>query len=465
MYKRPFRRVAAVSCLGLVGAYAVTLTAFHLAEPGVEFDSIPDNPFVSPVPSGFLWGAATAAHQIEGGNVFNDWARFEAIEGNIADGLPSGTAVDHWNRVAEDTGLLTALGANAYRFSIEWSRLEPREGEWDPGAWAHYEEEVELLLQAGVTPMVTLLHFTLPVWLADRGGLAAPDFADRFERFATEAVRRLGNEVTYWCTVNEPNVQMYQGYVDGVWPPGLDDTEQAAAAFAGALRGHARASAVIKNANPEAKVGAAINLIVFDPARSWWLPDWIAAREADRGFNWAFYDSVKRGAITFRIAGFPEIDEPVAALAGSVDFFGINYYRRNLVRFSPRAPGLVEIFPGPGPLSELGVEIYPEGLLRLIRRGWDRYGLPIIITENGVADSLNELRPDYLRSHVYAVSRAMEEGIPVEGYLHWSLTDNFEWAEGFGARFGLYRVDYETLERIPGPGTEEFQRLGQLLRR
>jgi beta-glucosidase len=336
--KRRFRRVFAVICLGLVGAYAVALASFHLAEPGIEFDAIPRNPVVSPVPSDFLWGAATAAHQIEGGNVHNDWAQFEAVEGHIADGSRSGIAVDHWNRVAEDTGLLTALGANAYRFSIEWSRVEPREGEWDLEAWAHYEEEVALLRQAGVTPMVTLLHFTLPAWLADRGGLTAPDFADRFERFAVEAVRRLGDGVTYWCTVNEPNVQMYQGYVDGVWPPGLDDTDQAAAAFAGALRGHARASAVIKTANPEAKVGAAINLIVFDPARSWWLPDWIAAREADRGFNWAFYDSVKRGAITFRIAGFPEIDEPLAALAGSVDFFGINYYRRNLVRFRPGLP-------------------------------------------------------------------------------------------------------------------------------
>ncbi len=462
---RRLRRTGVVLGLGLVGAYTLALASFELAEPGVVFDSIPINPFVAPIPSAFLWGASTSAHQVEGGNALNDWAGFELVPGNVRGGRTSGAAVDHWNRVAEDVDLLSALGANAYRFSVEWSRVEPREGEWDAAAWEHYREEIALLRQAGVTPMVTLLHFTLPAWLADRGGLTATDFAGRFERFAGEAARRLGGDVTFWCTVNEPNVQMYQGYVEGVWPPGIRDTKQASVAFAGLVRGHARASAAIKEVSPQARVGAAINLIVFDPQRRWWLPDWIAAREADRGFNWAFYDSVKRGAITFHLAGFPEIDEPMVGLAGSADFFGINYYRRNMVRFSPQAPGLVELHQGPGPLSDSGVEIYPEGLLRLIRRVWERYELPIMVTENGVSDTSGSLRPDFIRSHVYAVSKALEEGVPIEGYFHWSLMDNFEWSEGFGPRFGLYRVDYQTLDRSPGPGAEEFRRLGRLLRR
>jgi beta-glucosidase len=313
--------------------------------------------------------------------------------------------------------------------------------------------------------MVTLLHFTLPGWLADRGGLTAEDFPERFAAFAAEAARRLGPQVTLWCTVNEPNVQMYQGYVAGIWPPGLQDREQAARAFAGLVRGHAAAGAAVRAADPDARVGAAINLIAFDPLRRWWLPDWIGAREADRGFNWAFYDSVKRGSVTLSLAGFPELDEPVDGLAGSADWFGLNYYRRNVVRFSPGEPGLVELLQGPGPLSDAGVEVYPEGLLRLMRRVWDRYRLPIIVTENGVADSTGVLRPAYLRGHAYAVARAVAEGIPVEGYFHWSLTDNFEWAEGFDARFGLYRVDYATLERREGPGAVEFRRLGELLAR
>ena len=263
--------------VGLTGAYCVAIATFELTEPGVVFDSIPENPFVAPIPPTFLWGTSTSAHQIEGGNTLNDWARFEAVSGNIRGGAASGVAADHWNRLAEDVDLITALGANAYRFSVEWSRVEPNEGEWDTAAWDHYEEEVTLLREAGVTPMVTLLHFTLPGWLADRGGLTAQDFPDRFALFAAEAARRLGNDVTYWCTVNEPNVQMYQGYVEGVWPPGLRSTEQASAAFAGLVRGHARASSAIKEVSPQARVGAAVNLIVFDPLRRWWLPDWIAA--------------------------------------------------------------------------------------------------------------------------------------------------------------------------------------------
>jgi len=447
----------------LIAGYLAVLGILEVDENEPIFDSSIENPFITEMPQGFLWGAATSAHQIEGGNVHNDWARFEAVEGNIRDGKPSGAAADHWNRDAEDVNLLRDIGANAYRFSIEWSRVEPVDGQWDEIAWAHYGDEIALLREAGIEPMVTLLHFTIPDWLAARGGLTAGDFADRFGRFAAEAARRFGGAVDQWCTVNEPNVQMYQGYVQGVWPPGVRDTGQASLAFAGLIRGHAAASAAIREADADARIGAAVNLIVFDPSRRWWLLDWVAAREADKGFNWAFYDSIVSGRISFHLAGFPEIDEPLENLAGSADFFGINYYRRNLVRFTPSAPGLVTLLQGPGPLSDSGVEIYPEGLLRLIRRVWTRYGLPIIVTENGVSDASGRLRPDYLRGHAHAVASAIDEGIPVDGYFHWSLLDNFEWAEGYGHRFGLYTVDFTTLERQKGSGAEEFARLAGLL--
>jgi beta-glucosidase len=447
----------------LVVAYVAALAVFELGEREPSFDEIPDNPFSAEMPPAFLWGAATSAHQVEGGNVHNDWARFEADPSHIRDGKPSGAATDHFNRVAEDVRLLSDIGANAYRFSIEWSRVEPEEGKWDEKAWAHYGDEIARLRQAEIVPMVTLLHFTLPAWIAERGGLTADDFADRFARFAAETARRFGNDVDLWCTVNEPNVQMYQSYVQGVWPPGVRDTKKASVAFSGLVRGHAAAAAAIREADAGARVGAAINLIVFDPARRWWLLDWIAAREADRGFNWAFYDSIKSGRISLRLAGFPEVDEPLSGLAGSADYFGINYYRRNLVRFTPSAPGLVTLLQGPGPLSDSGVEVYPEGLLRLLRRVWDRYGLPIYITENGVSDASGRLRPGYLRGHAHAVARAIDEGIQVDGYFHWSLLDNYEWSEGYGPRFGLYTVDFETFERRRGEGAEEFARLAKLL--
>lgn len=456
------RRLAAA---GVVVAlvYAGALAFFMNAEPRVVFDRIPEAPFSTPIFRGFLWGASTAAHQIEGGNTLNDWARFEATAGNVHKNEKSGAAADHWNRVAEDTALLRDVGANAYRFSIEWSRVEPAQGQWDDAAWAHYVDELAQLKAAGIEPMVTLLHFTLPAWLADRGGLTAPDFADRFADFTAEATARLPKDLRFWCTINEPNVLMYQGYVAGIWPPQKKDTAEAAKAFSGLVRAHAKAARLIRAARPTARIGAAVNLIVFDPARRWWLPDWIAAREADRGFNWAFDDSIQSGRVTLHIAGFPSLDEPVADLKGSADYVGVNYYRRNLVRFSPGAPGFVELLQGPGPLSDAGVEIYPEGLLRLIRRVWDRYRRAIIVTENGIADAADAHRADYIRSHAFAIGQALKEGIPVQGYIHWSLMDNFEWSDGFDPRFGLYRVDYATQQRTAGRGAAEFKRISGMI--
>jgi len=258
-------------------------------------------------------------------------------------------------------------------------------------------------------------------------------------------------------------VHMYQSYVKGVWPPGIQDTQQASLAFEGLVRGHAAAAAALHQHDSDSQVGAAVNLIVFEPDRHWWVLDWIAANEADKGFNWAFYDSIISGSISFHLSGFPEIEKPLPALKGSADYFGVNYYRRNLVRFTPSAPGLVTLLQGPGELSDAGVEVYPEGLLRLLRRVWQRYELPIYITENGVADEQDNLRPEFLRSHLYAVSRAIDEGIPVNGYFHWSLMDNFEWSEGYDYRFGLYRVDFDTLQRSPGPSVDEFRRLVTLM--
>ena len=230
----------------------VTFTAEELARPA------------APLPKGFLWGTATAAHQIEGGNT-NDWTRFEAQPGAIERGETSAVSADHWNRMAEDVALMKAIRANAYRFSIEWSRLEPQEGAWNEEAWARYGDLVRQLREAGITPAVTLLHFTLPLWMADRGGVAAPDFPDRFARFAAEAGRRLGPGVDLWITLNEPNVQMYMGYVLGAWPPQKKSPPEAVRAFAGLLRGHAAAAAALRAADPGARIGVANNVMLLEP--------------------------------------------------------------------------------------------------------------------------------------------------------------------------------------------------------
>ena len=452
------RRAAALVAT-LVVAYGLACVYFQRTYPQPVLAAEAATAFTPAWPAGFLWGTATAAHQVEGGNVHNDWSRFERLPGTIAHGDSSGIATDHWNRVAEDIGLMRALGANAYRFSIEWSRLEPVEGQWDDEAWTHYADEIAQLKEAGQEPVVTLLHFTLPAWMADRGGATAPDFPEKFGRFAKEAAKRLGLQVRWWCTINEPNVQMFFGYVAGAWPPGVKDKAQAVKAYEGLLRAHGKAAAALRATDDDAFIGLAVNMIWFEPANRWNPIEYVVANSAASGFNWSFYESIRTGRMQFRMPGFPTLDVAAPELKGTIDWVGINYYRRNLVRFKPSAPGMVDISAGPGPLSDAKVEIYPAGQLALVREAWQRYHLPIVITENGVADSAGVHRPMFVRQHAYALKQAIAEGIDVRGAFHWSLMDNFEWAEGYGWRFGLYRMDLSTLSRTPAKGSEEFRRL------
>jgi beta-glucosidase len=428
----------------------VTFSAESLARPPAA------------LPSEFLWGTSTSAHQIEGGNT-NDWTRFEAQPGTIEHGETSAVAADHWNRLAEDVALMKSIRANAYRFSIEWSRLEPQEGRWNEDAWARYGELVRLLRAAGITPAVTLLHFTLPPWMAERGGVAASDFPERFGRFAAEAGHRLGSGVDLWITLNEPFVQTFSGYLVGTWPPQEKSPGKALRAFAGLLRAHAAAAAALRDADPGARIGVANNLMLLEPRSRLMLSDWYAASYADRMWNWSFPDAVRDGQARLRLEG-ATLDEPIAGLAGSTDFFGLNYYFRYFVKLSPGALEMVEVTPGPGPRSELGGsqpvgDSPPEALLLLMREARRRYGLPIYVTEAGIADAAGTMRGPLIRGQLEAILRARAEGIPVEGYFHWSLMDNFEWEKGYRPRFGLFRVDRETLARTPAGGADVFAAL------
>ena len=437
-------------------------------------------PLVPSWPKGFLWGTATSAHQVEGGQS-NDWTRFELQPGAIANGERNGRADDMWNRFPQDVLLMKALRANAYRLSIEWSRVEPVEGTWNEATWTRYVEWMHLLSRTGITPMVTLLHYTLPVWMADRGGLTAPDFPERFTHFAGEAAARLGPDVHVWCTINEPNYHTHHAYMAGNYPPQQRSAVEAAKAFAGLLRAHALASKAIRQRDPAAKIGVAMSLTDYEPASRWSLPDWVATKRQANEDNWAFYDSIKAGRIRFSLpsaassstvasnsylnpakpAAGPSasVDEPLPGLLGSADWFGINYYDRNLVSFAPFSPGFLQIREGPGPTGDLGWEIYPEGLLSLLHSAWTRYGLPVYITENGLPDAAGTKRAAFIRGHAYAVSRAIAEGVPVKGYFFWSFVDNFEWVDGFAPKLGLYRVNYTTFDRQLAPGAEEFIRL------
>jgi beta-glucosidase len=428
----------------------VTFTEADLRAPG------------APLPPGFLWGTATSAHQIEGGNT-NDWTRFEAEPGRIESGDTSAVAADAWRRMFDDIALMKQIHANAYRFSIEWSRVEPSEGTWNDEAWARYAAFARALRANGITPMATLFHFTLPVWMADRGGLTAADFPGRFARYAAEAGRRLGPDVELWLTFNEPNVQIYQCYMAGVWPPLRQSPPEMRKAFLGLLRAHAAAATALRAADPGCRIGLANNLMLAEPRSRLILFDWAAAALVGTFYNWSFADAIKSGRAWMRL---PDggVDEPIPELVGSTDFFGLNYYFRYFVRLAPGRPEMVAMTPGPSLRSELGGkdpvgDTPPEALLVLMREAWKRYQQPIYITEGGIADSQGTLRGTLIRGQRLAVDRAIAEGIPVKGYLHWSLIDNFEWEKGYRPRFGLFRVDRQTLERTPAAGADVFAAL------
>lgn len=381
-------------------------------------------------PSGFLFGTATSATQIEGGCATSDWSAFAAQPGRIKHGDTPAVASDSWRRWREDVALQKSLGMGAYRMSIEWARIEPRAGEIDHDALDVYREQLGAMRDARIAPMVTLHHFTLPSWLADAGGLLAGDFPARLASFARTAAGALGDLCETWITVNEPNVLAAHAYLLGVWPPAKKDPVLAWRAQRRLLAAHDAAYRALKETRPDARVGVAHHLRAVEPARPRSRADRAAAALFERVFNQAF----ARAACAHR----------------TQDFFGLNYYSRDVVRFSPRRAA--ELFvergvPEGAPVSDLGWEIYPPGLGHLVRTWAKRSGLPVYVTENGIADARDAKRGAFLVDHLREIERAIADGVDVRAYYHWSLLDNFEWAEGYEPRFGLVEVNYATGER------------------
>lgn len=393
-------------------------------------------------PKEFLFGVATASLQIEGGDTNNSW--FDWCEkGMVPNGDHCILANDHWNRIDEDISCMKDLNITSYRLSLEWSRIEPKKGKYDVEAINHYKLELEKLIQAGIEPMITLHHFSNPSWLEQQKAWTSKEVVTLFELYTSFVVKHLGHLCSHWVTINEPNVYLVMGYMEGDFPPG--EKGNIRAFFKGAknmIQAHKAGFKAIHRIRKEqgydnTKVGAALHLRVFDT-----LKEGLLSTITKRLHYFLFQDLFFNGMLYgYWLIGLKS--------KRYFDFIGINYYTRDIlkagfVNFPLFAERLVK---QGSEVNDLNWEIYPEGLLRIMKRYFHKCKLPIYITENGIADAKDEKRKTYLRDHLAVILDGIKDGIDIRGYYHWTLMDNFEWAEGYEARFGLFKHDLQTQER------------------
>ena len=371
-------------------------------------------------PEGFSWGTATAAHQIEGGNSNNDWWEFEHSPGTPCS-EPSGDACDSWNRWSDDVALVADLGFGNYRFSVEWSRIEPEEGEFSRAALDHYRRICGALRERGVDPVVTFHHFTTPRWLATRGGWERADTADAFARFCEHVASALDGVMARACTINEPNIVSFVGYTLGLFPPGVTDEAATARVNDVFVAAHRKAVDAIRGAAPGVPVGLTLS-----------MAEWVAV------------DGGEAKLAELRAS----MEDGFLAATDDNDFIGVQAYSRN--RIGPEGA----VGPEPGaPTLAMGYEFWPEALEAAIRRAWEVTGgqMPIIVTENGIGTDDDAQRVEYVERALAGVLRTLADGIDVRGYTYWSLLDNFEWVFGYVPRFGVVEVDRATFARTPKP--------------
>jgi beta-glucosidase len=421
-------------------------------------------------PPGFVFGVASSAYQNEG--AFNEdgrgpsiWDAFTHQPGRTANGETGDVACDHYHRWAEDLDLMRDLGVDAYRFSVSWPRVLPEgTGGVNPLGLGFYDRLVDALLERRIDPVVTLYHWDLPQALQERGGWANPAAADWFAEYAGVLADRLGDRVRTWVTLNEPQVFAFTGHARGRHAPGLAHWPTALRVADTALAAHAAASARIRSAVPRARIGVALDLNWVEPATNSSADQQAALRHRALQQDWFLDPLFGRG--------YPDVALRAHATAGhldglalgkpphgALDFIGLNYYTRELVSADDDAPFGFRVTAADGVRrTTMGWEVHPDGLRQVLRWLHATYAPPaIVVTENGAAFAEagpvdGEMVDDgerqaYLADHVAAAAQALAEGVPLTGYFAWSLLDNFEWAEGYGQRFGIVRVDYTTLRR------------------
>jgi beta-glucosidase len=428
-------------------------------------------------PKGFLWGAATSAYQIEGSPLADgagpsNWHRFAHTPRMVANGDTGDVADDHYRRWPEDVALMRELGLTAYRFSVSWSRVHPEgTGAVNTRGLDFYSRLVDALLEGGIRPFVTLFHWDLPAALDDRGGWTNRDSAGWFADYSQTVVRALGDRVETWATLNEPWVVSDGGYLFGQLAPGRRSPFEATRVSHNLMRAHGAAVQAYRAGGGRKPIGIVVNIEPKYPASD--SPEDVAATaRAEAYMNRQYLDPIFFGKYPDELAevfGEAWPDHPASdfeTIRAPVDFVGVNYYTRGVMRHARREPYLrAARVPQRGALhTAVDWEVFPDGLTDTLTRVRDRYGaIPLYVTENGAAFDdppaaeggpgvgilEDPLRVAYYRSHLAAARRAIEKGVDLRGYFAWSLLDNFEWSHGFSKRFGIVHVDYATQKRTP----------------
>lgn len=400
-------------------------------------------------PQNFLWGASTASHQVDGESA-DQWSAWEreraehlaqtaqkrlswlpnwehvAARAQEPQNYLSASGVEHYTRYAEDFDILKQLNMNAFRCGIEWSRLEPEEGRWDEAAIEHYRHYFAELSARSVTPVVTLWHWTMPLWFTQKGGFAKHKNIKYWERYVAKVAELFGADLHYVITLNEPNVYAAFSYLSGEWPPQAKSPVLAVMVYHNLMQAHRKAYEILKAANPELSVGIAAQLADMRPTNPRSTLNKLSINLSAYGWNWWFLNKIKRHQ----------------------DFIGLNYY------FTQYQNWYGKIKNPKTPVSDLGWYMEPAGIQNIIQATWQRYKTPIIITENGLADSSDSQRKWWIQETTAALERSIETGVDLRGYLHWSLLDNFEWAYGWWPEFGLVHVDRSTMERSIRPSAQ-----------
>ncbi len=386
-------------------------------------------------PEGFLWGAATSSYQIEGG-LINDWSQWEKSERRLSylkkKGLnpadyQSGKAANSWEMMEADIECLKKINANAYRFSIEWSRVEPEEGRFDEAVLARYANFIGRLQEEGIEPFVTLWHWPLPLWLSAKGGWTNSSIINYFKIY-TERLVQAFPTVKFWITLNEPEIYAGNGFLHGIWPPAIKNPLSYLGVIANLIKAHRVAYDTIKESNSNTEIGIASPNINFEAAPG------IINRILKAGAEWWWNNRF------------------LNKISDKQDFIGLNFYFHNLINYGFSKNKNEKV-------NDMGWELYPAGIYPVLRNLANRYQKPIYITENGTADQDDDHRAWFIKEILKEVRRALDDEVDIRGYLHWSLIDNFEWAHGFEKKFGLFEVDYKTFERRPRPSALEYGRI------